>query len=127
MFNYCTDRRLPLTPHDNHIPGNYDRNSLRCGIREGGVTGAFFETVTISHEKDLIHENRELYGFYLIIDQYNIVIRQLFLWLKSVAILTPHEAHVCYQYLHQNYNYKKRLNFFLFMAMTYILNIYFNL
>ena len=34
---------------------------------------AFFETVTISHEEDLIHVNRELYGFYLIIDQYKLV------------------------------------------------------
>ena len=56
-----------------HIPGNYDRNSLRCWIREGGDNGCIFETVTISHEKDLIHVNRDLYGFYLIIDQYNIV------------------------------------------------------
>ena len=85
------------------------------GLRDkgrGGITGAFFETVTISHEKDLIHENRELYGLYLIIDQYNIVNLTIvfFSWLKTVAILTPHEAHLCYQYLHRNYNYKKRFN-----------------
>ena len=50
-------------------------NSLRCGIRAsgGGITGAFFETVTISHEENLIHVNRELSGFYLIIEQYKIV------------------------------------------------------